>query len=130
MGKKSRPVAIISVDTNTVEKDSTFREAYAFYIKLSEEPDPVWEKYLLKWQNALHCMRRDMKVVGDRLRLVCVYSDDIQSFVEYARHLVQWINERVEEHNKQVEQLERKQLKSQEIDQKREDEIRRRLKEL
>ena len=120
MVEKASRVEIISVDTDTVEKDSTFPEAYAFYINLSNEPDPVWQNYLSKWENALRYMKRDVKVVGDKLHLVFVYGDDIRSFVEYASHLVQWVNDRVEEYNKKAELKEERQQTIQDMEQRKE----------
>ncbi len=130
MAEKSKLVEIIGVDSETVEKDGAFPEAYAFYIKLSDKPDPLWEKYLLEWDKALRSMRREMRVIGDKLRVVFVYGDDIQNCVKYAKQLVRIINERVKEHNKQVELQEKKELTKQETSQKKEDEIREKLRGL
>ena len=124
MTEKSKLVEIIGVDSETVEKDGAFPEAYAFYIKLSDKPDPLWEKYLLEWDKALHSMRREMKVIGDKLRVVFVYGDDIQNCVKYAKQLVRIINDRVKEHNKKVELQEKKEMAKQELSHKKEDEIR------
>ena len=130
MTEKSKLVEIISVDSETVERDGAFPEAYAFYIKLSDKPDPLWEKYLLEWEKALRSMRREMKVIGDKLRVVFVYGDDIQNCVKYAKQLVRIINERVKEHNKKVELQEKKELTKQELSHKKEDEIREKLRGL
>jgi len=127
MAEKSKLIEIIGVDSETVEKDEAFPEAYAFYIKLSDKPDPLWERYLLEWEKALRSMRREMRVIGDKLRVVFVYGDDIQNCVKYAKQLVRIINERVKEHNKQVELQEKKELTRQETSQKKEDEIREKL---
>ena len=130
MAEKSKPVEIIGVDSETVEKDGAFPEAYAFYIKLSDKPDPLWEKYLLEWDKALYSMRREMKVIGDKLRVVFVYGDDIQNCVKYAKQLVRIINDRVKEHNKQVELQEKKEMAKQELSHKKENEIREKLRGL
>ena len=58
MFNKSQPVEIIGVDADMLEKDETFPEGYAFYIRLSGEPDNVWRSYLAKWNNALNAMAR------------------------------------------------------------------------
>jgi hypothetical protein len=130
MAEKSKPIEIIGVDNETVEKDGTFPEAYAFYIKLSDNPDTLWEKYLLEWDKALYSMQREMRVIGDKLRVVFVYGDDIQNCVKYAKQLVRIINERVKEHNKKVELQEKKELAKQELSHKKEDEIREKLRGL
>ena len=130
MADKSKPIEIISVDTETVEKNTAFPEAYAFYIKLSAEPDALWQGYLSKWGDALYSMQREINVLGNKLRLVFVYGDNIQSYAEYTRQLVEWVNERIEEHNKQVELRENKTMAEQEVSQKKEDEIRKKLRGL
>jgi len=130
MAEKSKLIEIIGVDSETVEKDGAFPEAYAFYIKLSDKPDPLWERYLLEWEKALRSMRREMRVIGDKLRVVFVYGDDIQNCVKYAKQLVRIINERIKEHNKQVELQKKKELTKQEASQKKEDEIRGKLRGL
>lgn len=127
---KSKPVEIIEVDTDTVEKDVAFPEAYAFYIRLSNAPDPVWEKYLAEWQNALNSMKKEIRVEGDRLRLVFVYGDNIESYIRYVTQLINKINDRVEEHNKRVDLAEKREMAQQEASQDREDEIRKKLRDL
>ena len=130
MATKSKPVEIIDIDTDTVEKDDAFPDAYAFYIQLSDEPDPVWERYLAKWENALSHKKRGIRVEGDRLRLVFTYGANIQSYAKYVAHLVKITNQRVEEHNKQVESDEIKGMTEQETDRKKGDEIRKQLRQL
>ena len=124
MLNKSRPVEIICVDAGTLEKDETFPEAHAFYIKLSDGPDNVWRSYLAKRNNALDAMQRKIDVVGDRLRLVFVYGDNIQNYDKYAAQLVKWVNERVMEYNKKVDSLEKMELEKKEEGRKKEEELR------
>ena len=130
MAERSKTVEIIGVDADTVEKAVSFPNAYAFYIKLSDKPDLLWEKYLSEWKNALRSMQREISIVGYKLRFVFVYGDDIQGCVKYAEWLVKWTNERVEEHNKKVELQEKRELAKRETSTKREDEIRKRLRGL
>jgi hypothetical protein len=130
MLNKSQPVKIIGVDADILEKDETFPEAYAFYIKLSDEPDNVWRSYLAKWNNALNAMQRKIDVVGDRLRLVFVYGDNIQSYDKYAAQLVKWVNERVIEYNKKVDSFEKMELGKHGGNQTKEEEIRQQLRQL
>ena len=67
MERKLKPVEIIGTDVESLEKDSAFPDAYAFYIQLSEEPDLMWQKYLTEWRSALNTMQREITVVGDKL---------------------------------------------------------------
>ncbi len=130
MLNKSQPVEIIGVDTDTLEKDETSPETYAFYIKLSDEPDSVWLSYLAKWNDALDAMQRNIDVVGDRLRLVFIYGDNIQNYAEYAAQLVKVVNKRVMEYNKKVDSLEKMELGKQEDSRRKEEEIRQQLRHL
>ena len=130
MDRKLRPVEIIGTDTDTLEKDSTFPDAYAFYIQLAEEPDLLWQKYLSEWRGALNTMQREITVVGDKLRLVFVYGDDIQNFSNYAAHLVELINKRLDDYNRQMNVLEERELAKQEKEREKEEEIRKRLSKL
>lgn len=130
MLNKSHPVEITGVDADTLEKDETSPETYAFYIKLSDEPDSVWRNYLAKWNDALDAMQRKIDVVGDRLRLVFIYSDNIQNYTKYAAQLVKMVNERVMEYNKKVDSLEKMELGKQENSRRKEEEIRQQLRRL
>ncbi len=130
MLNESQPVEIIGVDTDTLEKDETFPEAYAFYIKLSDEPDNAWRSYLAKWNNALDAMHRKIDVVGDRLRFMFIYGDNIQNCAKYAATLVKMVNERVMEYNKKVDSLKKVELQKQEENRRKEEEIRQQLRQL
>ena len=130
MFNTSQTVEIIAVDTDIVEKAKTSPEAYAFYIKLSDEPDNVWRSYLAKWDNALKVSQRKVEVVGDRLRLVFVYGDNIQGYARHVAQIVKWINERITEYNKKREALEKIELGQQQQSRSKEEEIRQQLRQL
>lgn len=130
MNEKSKPVEIIGVDTDTLEKDEEFSDAYAFYIKLSDKPDRLWESYLAAWDKALHTMQRKVSVVGDKLRLVFVYGDNIENYTKFARGIVENTNKRVKDHNRKVELEEKRELSEQEKSRRKEEEIRQKLREL
>jgi len=130
MDGKSKPVEITSVDIDTIEKDEEFPDAYAFYIKLSDKPDRLWETYFAAWDKALSTMKRKISVVGDKLRLVFTYGDDIQNYVKFARGIVENTNERIKEHNRKVELVEKEDLAKQEESRRKEEEIRQTLREL
>jgi len=118
-------IEITEVDKFTVEKDEAFPEAYAFYIKLSDKPDPLWVRYFEdEFKNALYLMKREIRVIGDKLRLVFGYGDNIQSHVKFAQQLVEGTNKRIEEHYRRVEQEEKRELVEQEEIEKKKEEIR------
>ena len=86
MAEELKRVEIVGADRDTVEKDSAFPEAYAFYINLSDKPDPLWGRYFEdEWEHALYSPKREIRVVGDKLRLVAGYGNNIESHVKSAR---------------------------------------------
>jgi hypothetical protein len=123
MLSKSQPVDVVAIDSDSLDRDETFPEAYAFYIELSSEPDNIWQGYLAKWGSALKAAQRKISVEGDRLRLVFVYGDNIRQYANYATWLVSWVNERVAEHNKKIALLEKEELGRKETDRRKEEHI-------
>lgn len=131
MAKELKRVEIVSVDTETVEKDDAFPKAYAFYIKLSGDPEHMWQRYFEdEWEHAFYTMKREIRVVGDKLRLVFGEGENIQSYVKFARQLVERTNERIARHNQQMELEEKRELVKQEEIEKKKEEIRKKLREL
>lgn len=102
MNNKHAPVNIIGVDSSKLEKDGTFPGAYAFYIKLSDNPSHLWQRYLAKWNNALQAMRMKVDVIEDRMRVVFVYGDNVQNCVSYISQLVKLVNENIIEYSKKA----------------------------
>jgi wobble nucleotide-excising tRNase len=128
--RKSQPVEITGVDSSKLDKDMTFKDAYAFYIKLSGEPDYIWQAQLAKWDSALASMSRKISVEKDRLRLVFVYGDNVQLYTDYASSLVNWVNERIAEHNKKIEALEKEEARQKQITQTKEEYLLQELKKV
>lgn len=124
---KSSPVEIVSVDADRLDKDETFRNAYAFYIKLSAEPDYFWQSQLAKWDSALSSMSRGLSVEKDRLRAVFVYGDSVQLCTDYAASLVNWVNKKVAEHNERIASLEEAERRQKQMDLTKEESILREL---
>ena len=82
-----------------------------------------------EWEQSPYLMKREISVIGDRLRLVCAQEDTVQNHVAFARDLVKKTNARVEEANRRRELAEKwKRGRRQEIE-KEKDEIRRKLRE-
>jgi hypothetical protein len=75
-------------------------------------------------------MQREIDVVGDRLRLVFIYGDNIQNYTEYAAQLVKMVNKRVMEYNKKVDSSKKMELGKQEDSRRKEEEIRQQLRHL
>ena len=127
---KVKPVYIVGIDSETLEKDSTFPDSYAFYIELSDEPNHLWQQFLSGWNNALSVMKMRIDVVGNKLRVVFTYSNDVQGCAKYAAQIVKMVNKRVEEHNRKIEFQEKKAGAKQQTNQEKEEEILKKLREL
>ena len=131
MVKKIATIDIVEVDTETVEKHASLRGAYIFYIKLSAKPERQWiDIFNFEWKRSQHVLKRQIRVVGDRLRLLCGVDDNIQNHVALAEKLVKRTNERVEEDNRRIELMERRVRGAGEEVEKGKDKIRRKLKEI
>ncbi|MFQ5925671.1 MAG: hypothetical protein ACE5IE_06720, partial [Dehalococcoidia bacterium] len=89
MAKKVATIDIVEVDTETVEKDDSFPPAYAFYIGLSGRPERQWvDIFNFEWKRSLYLLKREISVVGDKLRLISGAEDNIQNHIAFARDLV------------------------------------------
>jgi len=131
MLKRVATVDIVEVDTETVEVDNSFPGAYAFYIKLSGKPEPRWVRiFNFEWERSVYLMKREIRVVGDRLRLISGADDNIQKHVDFAKTLVKRTNRRVEEDNRRIALVEQRMRGKGEALEKEKEEIRRRLKEI
>ena len=130
MVKKVEIAEIVDIDTETVELDNSFPGAYAFYIKLSRKPDRQWVHiFNFEWERSIYLMKREIGIVGDRLRLISGADDNIQNHVDFARKLVKKTNARVEEDNRRIELAEqRRRGRGAELEKEKE-EIRRKLRE-
>ena len=127
---KSQPVEIANIDTEHLEKDGTFPNSYAFYIKLSGEPDEIWRGFLAKWDSALRSMQREITVGKDMLRVVFAYGDDLQNCVNYVAQLIRWVNNQVADHNRNVILMEKENLLKQDKEKRREEQILQQLKQV
>lgn len=131
MVRKTATIDIVEVDTETVEKHYSSPAAYVFYIKLSRKPERQWvDIFNFEWRRAHHVLKREIRVVGDKLRLVCGVDDSIQNHVALAKRLVKKTNERVEEDNRRIEVMVRRIRGAREEVEKEKEEIRRKLKEI
>ena len=131
MVKKIATIDIVEVDTETVERHGSLPAAYVFYIKLSAKPERQWiDIFNFEWRRYQHVLKRQIRVVGDRLRLVCGVDDNIQNHVALAEKLVKKTNARVEEDNRRIELMERRIRGGREVVEKEKDKIRRKLKEI
>lgn len=96
MARNRQPIGIIEINTDIVEKDRAFPNAYAFFITLSDKPDPLWKKYFKdEWKNSAYEMKREIKVTGNKLRVIFAQSDNIREHAKFAQKLVETTNQRI-----------------------------------
>jgi len=129
--KKVEIAEIVDIDTETIEVDNSFPGAYAFYIKLSRKPERQWVHMLnFEWDRSVYLMKREIRVLGDRLRLISGADDNIQKHVDFATKLVKKTNARIEEDNRRIDLAEqRRRGKGKAVEEEKE-EIRRKLRGL
>jgi len=98
-----KKVNIVELDRDTVEKDSSFPEALAFYIRLSDVPGSVWtEIFVSEYEQAWFNLEREVSVRGDRIRVVTAPGEE-QAHINFIKQLVEQTNTKVEEYNKEIE---------------------------
>lgn len=131
MVKKVATIDIVDIDAETVEKDDSFSAAYAFYIKLSGKPERQWvDIFNFEWKRSRYLVKREIAVVGDRLRLISGADDNVQNHVAFARDLVRKTNERVEEDNRRIELMEKRKSGAGDEIEREKEAIRRKLKKI
>ena len=97
MARNTLPIGIIEINTDIVEKDRTFPKAYAFSITLSDKPDYLWKRYFEdEWKNSDYAMKRQIKVTGNKLRVIFEFGDNVREHAKFAQKLVEATNQRIE----------------------------------
>jgi len=95
-------VTIKAVDSDHVEKDDSFSKAYAFYIALSETPEPVWvELFMSRYESTFTSLKREMTIQGNRVRVVTAPGEE-EDHVRFLRQVVDETNKDVDEYNKKL----------------------------
>lgn len=109
--QKVATVDIVEIDTENVVHTHYLSRTYAFFIKLSSEPEPQWIRiFNFEWSRSRLLTKKKISVVGDKLLLYCGADDNIDYQVAFARDLVKKTNLRIEEDNRRIEMLSRKKL--------------------
>ena len=100
-----------AVDSDRVEKDDSFSKAYAFYVDLSETPEPIWtELFMTRYETTFTNLKREMTIEGNRIRVVTAPGEE-ESHVRFLRQVIDKTNQDVDEHNKKLarqQELERR----------------------
>ena len=109
--KKVATVDIVEIDTENVVHTHYLSPTYAFFIKLSSEPEPQWIRiFNFEWSRSRLLTKKKISVVGDKLLLYCGADDNIDNHVAFATDLVKKTNLRIEEDNRRIDMLSRKKL--------------------
>ncbi len=98
-------VIIKAVDSEQIEKDDSFPKAYAFYIVLSQTPDPIWfELFISRYENTFYNLKREMTIHGGRIRVVTAPGEE-ENHVRFFRRLVEETNKDVDDYNKKMSEM-------------------------
>jgi HNH endonuclease len=87
-------VEIVRIDEDAYRKSDEFPAAYKFELVLNQIPHRDWvnlfdEMYKRNWYN----MKRETRIVRDRIQMIVADSDNLQGHVDFAKSLVQQTNE-------------------------------------
>ncbi len=95
-------VKVKSIDTERIEKDDSFPEAYAFYIELEVTPHLIWEEFFLRrYEGEWFNLKREMTIQGKEIRVVTAPGEE-KSHVDFYRRLVEETNKDVDEYNREL----------------------------
>jgi hypothetical protein len=95
-----KKIDISGVDTDRVEKDNSFPKAYAFYVALSQAPEPIWvELFMSRYESVFTNMKRGMTIQGGHIRVVTAPGEE-EEHVRFLRQVVEETNKDVDEHNR------------------------------
>ncbi|PYV33973.1 MAG: hypothetical protein DMG22_07715 [Acidobacteria bacterium] len=97
-------VKIKSIDSERIEKDDSFPNAYAFYIELDTAPHAVWEElFLRRYESDWFNLKREMTIQGKEIRVVTAPGEE-EHQVDFYRRLVEETNRDAEEYNRDLAQ--------------------------
>jgi hypothetical protein len=104
-------VTIKAVDLDRVEKDDSFPKAYAFYIALSETPEPIWvELFMSRYESTFTSLKREMTIQGSHVRVVTAPEEE-ENHVRFLRQVVDETNKDVDEYNRKLARQEEQERK-------------------
>jgi hypothetical protein len=104
-------VTIKAVDLDRVEKDDSFSKAYAFYIALSETPEPIWvELFMSRYESTFTSLKREMTIQGSHVRVVTAPGEE-ENHVRFLRQVIDETNKDVDEYNKKLARQEEQERK-------------------
>jgi hypothetical protein len=97
-----------------IRKDRYFPNAYVVDLPLDSMPDHVWQHIFERtWKSSIHLWDRKLYVIGDKLRLLTP-PDEFAEKLDWIEQVIEETNKDVDKHNRVV-QLEEEGKQKQEI---------------
>lgn len=91
-------IKIQSIDTENIEKDDAFENAYAFYVKIIPNPNYDWIVVFEEaWHNMIYAMKREATISGNKVRLVFGKGDNLQPYIDFLKQVIEYTNKRYNE---------------------------------
>ena len=87
-------IQVVRIDEDAYRKSDEFPAAYKFELVLNQTPHHDWvnlfdQIYKRSWYN----MKRETRIVRDRIQMIVADSDNLQGHVDFAKSLVEQTNE-------------------------------------
>ena len=83
------PISIVEIDKDAYRKSENFPAAYVLELVLDRRPHPEWEQvFNQNYRYALYNMKRETRIIGDRIQMIVGDSDNLQSHADFAKRLV------------------------------------------
>ncbi len=90
-------IEIVKVDEDAYCKNNKFPAAYKFVLIINRSPHHDWvEVFRQKYRNSFYNMKRETRVVGNRIEMIVADSDNLQNHVNFAKRLVEDTNKFVQ----------------------------------
>ena len=79
-------------EKHNFNKVSGFEAAYAVHFNLSYKPDKMWRHYFYRQWQKLFMKKKRSRIVGNEIRLLLEKNEDIQSYIECVKNLINYTN--------------------------------------
>lgn len=90
-------IEIVKVDEDAYCKSNKFPAAYKFVLIINREPHYDWvEVFNQKYKNSWYSMKRETRILGNRIEMIVADSDNLQNHLNFAKKLVEETNKFVQ----------------------------------
>ena len=102
-------IKIQSVDYESIEKDSSFEEAYSMVVSLNETPAYEWTNAFSEaWEHMIFFSKRQHQITGNNIKLIFAKDDDIQIHIDFLRRVINYTNKRYGEFEKELKEKQKR----------------------